>query len=301
MWCLFWNKYLLCIRPKRLTWYLEGKRCSNQPDDAFAAHTSTQLPQDGVHSECPPTSPSLSHRHKCCRVRLSGGWEGMIGTHKFEQCTAAERMWPHPGRAHDVFANCFFCFFLCSLVPGRKQVDVTSSQSVTITSRLICKLGCCGCFKREWKQWGIFIFFLLVTFLFHRQETLLHVVLLVIKVAAKEVIQQHCPQRIMQVKATVLYSTINQPAACWCPWRERTKLGKLHKKTTKSFIEPNTKKCEPPLHPRRSHSSCSTAMNASVVLPKRNERQWGLVRSRPCSNRVHPLLPRSPTAPRAML
>lgn len=125
----------------------------------------------------------------------------------------------------------------------------------------------------------------------------LHVVLLVIKVAAKEVIQQHCPQRIMQVKATVLYFTINQPAACWCPWRERTKLGKLHKKTTKSFIEPNTKKCEPPLHPRRSHSSCSTAMNASVVLPKRNERQWGLVWSRPCSNRVHPLLPRSPTAP----
>lgn len=174
MWCLFWNKYLLCIRPKRLTWYLEGKRCSNQPDDAFAAHTSTQLPQDGVHSEClPPPHPPPPLFHTGTSV-VGSGWVG-VGrewlAHTNLNSALLLSVCDHIQEERTTCLQIVFLVFLCSLVPGRKQVDVTSSQSVTITSRLIRKLGCCGCFKREWKQWGIFIFFLLVTFLFRRQET----------------------------------------------------------------------------------------------------------------------------------
>lgn len=80
-------------------------------------------------------SPSLSHRHKCCRVRLSGGWEGMIGTHKFKQCTAAERMWPHPGRAHKRVCKLFFLFFSSMLSGFRPEAgwrDLKSKRNDNI-------------------------------------------------------------------------------------------------------------------------------------------------------------------------
>lgn len=86
-----------------------------------------------IVSVSPALIPSLSLFHTGTSAVGSGwvgGWEGMIGTHTFKQCTAAEHMWPHPGRAHERVCNFFIC--LRSLVSGRKQVYETSSQSVTI-------------------------------------------------------------------------------------------------------------------------------------------------------------------------
>lgn len=110
IWILFWNKTLVQIRTRRLTWYFSRQKVQ-QANDVLAVHTSTQPPQDGVHSESPPPLLFLSHRHKCCGVSLSGGREGMIGTHKLKHCTAAKPTWPHPGRAHRCWKNLFFSLF----------------------------------------------------------------------------------------------------------------------------------------------------------------------------------------------
>lgn len=116
----------------------------------------------------------------------------------------------------------FFVLFCWFLVSGRKQVDVMSSQSVGRHNLKTCvQTRRLRLFETRVKIVMRLYFFLLTTRFPGSSQLYVSFVgiclSLVIKVAAKEVIQQQLIGKIKQVTATVSYSAINQPAVCCCP------------------------------------------------------------------------------------